>query len=264
MNQIPVGGPLELVALDICGPFVETKHGNVYILVLSDYFTKWTEAYPIPNHTAFTVADCVVTQFIARFGVPQVIHTDQGSEFESQLMHALCNLLDIQKTKTSPYQSQSDGLVERINCTIKRMLKCVVNEAKDDWDNHLPYVMMAYRASVQESTKCTPNLLMLGRETNWPVDLMFQKHNPLSEQCPIRYIEWVKAATQQAFEFVRDKLGRAAQHQKKLYDRRKKTPKFEVGDWVWRIVPARQKIDMKWHGPYLVLSSVGEVGYKIQ
>ena len=141
----------------------------------------------------------------------------------------------------------------------------MVGEARGDWDDHLPYVMMAYRSSIQESTKCSPNLLMLGREINLPVDLMFQRRSsPSNPICPIEYVEWVKAASQEAYEYVQDYLKPAAVRQKRLYDRGKMTPLFEPGDWVWRKLPLRDKIGMNWHGPYMILKKVCEVSYLIQ
>ena len=147
------------MAVDIMGPLPATANGNEYIMVLCDYFSKYTVAYAIPNHTAQTVADRIVTEFVAYFGVPEQLHSDQGREFESELFQELCRLLEIDKTRTVPYRPQSDGLVERFNRTVQQMLAMFVNEHRNDWDDHLPYVMMAYRASVQESTGCTPNLL---------------------------------------------------------------------------------------------------------
>ena len=81
----------------------------VYIVVIADYFTKLTEAFAIPNHTAQTVADKLVTEVICRYGSPEQIHTDMGGEFESGLFKEECRLLGIKKTGTCPYRPQSDG-----------------------------------------------------------------------------------------------------------------------------------------------------------
>ena len=70
----PAVRPLQRVAMDIMGPLPETSRGNKYILVIADYFTKWSEAYPIPNMEAITVAKCLVNEFICRFGVPEQLH----------------------------------------------------------------------------------------------------------------------------------------------------------------------------------------------
>ena len=117
MGHVKAGFPMERVALDIMGPLPRSDRGNRYLLVLSDYFTKWVEAYSIPNQEAMTIARKVVEEFICRFGVPLAIHTDQGRQFESTLFREMCHLLDIDKTRTTAFHPQSDGLVERMNRT---------------------------------------------------------------------------------------------------------------------------------------------------
>lgn len=267
LRQQPVGFPLEKIAIDILGPLPKTENECEYIMVVSDYFTKWTEAYAIKNHTAYTVADVLVKEFISRFGIPRQLHSDQGREFESNLIAELCKLLQIRKTRTTPYNPKSDGLVERFNRTVQSMLTAFVNDARDDWDEHLPYVMMAYRASVQESTKCTPNLLMLGREVNLPVDLMVGEPSDETESvCPVEYVEWVRQATEYAFQFVQQNLQASAERQKLLYDRASGSPHFKVGETVWRYIPpkAKQKFGKGWHGPFLVTEQLTDVTYRIQ
>ena len=267
MGHVPVRAPLERVAVDILGPLPKTENGHEYILILGDYFTKWTEAYPLKDHTAFAVAEAILENFISRFGVPMEIHSDQGREFQSKLMSEICKLLRINKTRTTSYNPKSDGQVERFNRTIEQMLKVLVREAQDDWDDHLPYVLMAYRASVHESTKCTPNLLMLNRETQLPIDLMVGNPNgEFGPQCPIEYVEWVRQSMEHAFEFVERNLKNSTARQKRHYDRGSGTPKFQVGDSVWRYYPpeARRKFGKGWQGPYLVIQKVSDHVYEIQ
>ena len=172
MKQYNVGAPMEWAALEIMGPLPESYHGNMYILVISDYFTRWVEAFGMPDQEASTVADVLVQGFISRFGVPSQIHRDQGAQFESNLFKSLCELLGIQKTRTTPYHPQSDGFVERFNRTLEDMLSKVVDENHKNWDDCLPIVMMAYRSSVHESTGESPVKTMLWRNIQMPVDLM--------------------------------------------------------------------------------------------
>lgn len=131
----------------------------------------------MPNKEAKTVAEIFVTEFVLRFGAPRTLHTDQGRNFESQLFQHVCSLLDIHKTRTSPYHPSSDGLVERLNRTLTTMLSKFVNPNQLDWDLVLPYVMMAYRRSVQSSTKFTPYEAMFGRQIVLPVDLLWDQGN---------------------------------------------------------------------------------------
>ena len=102
MKQTFANASMERVAMDIVGPLPRTANGNEYILVVCDYFTKWVECYALTDHQAQTVADAVVSNFVSRFGVPSVIHSDQGREFESRLFEEVCQLLGIEKTRTTP------------------------------------------------------------------------------------------------------------------------------------------------------------------
>ena len=155
------GYPMERIAVDIMGELPETERGNKYVLVVSDYFTKWTECYPMPNMEAVTVAKLLVEQLFTRFGVPEQIHSDQGRQFESNLFAEMCKLLQIDKTRTTPYHPQSDGMVERFNKNLCAMLRAYIDENHENWDKLLPYVTMAYRATCHESTGTSPNMSMI-------------------------------------------------------------------------------------------------------
>ena len=90
MKTYNVGAPLERVALNVLGPLPESDHGNKYILVVADYFTKWTESYSMPNQEATTVAKLLVEEFFVRFGVPRQLHSDEGRNFESAVFREMC------------------------------------------------------------------------------------------------------------------------------------------------------------------------------
>ena len=92
--------------------------GNRYVLVMVDCFSPWKEACPLPDKTVILVADAFFSNIVCRFGMPSVIHSDQGREFENKVMHELCILCGSHKTKTTPYHPESDGLVERFNRTL--------------------------------------------------------------------------------------------------------------------------------------------------
>ena len=268
LKQQLVGAPLERIACDIVGPVVTSKNGNCYILVVADYFTKFVEAFPLPDQTAQTVADILVTQWVCRYGVPLVIHTDQGRNYESLLFKEMCKLLDISKTRTSRYRPQSDGLVERMNRTLRQMLRAVVSEFGSDWDDHLPYILLAYRSTVHDSVNFTPNFLMFGREVRVPVDIMYGDRQSASgvPTCPIEYVEWVRNVMQNSYKIARENLEKSAIRQKRGYDVNTKTRSFKRGDWVWVFYPPsdKDKFGRGWKGPYLVVSRLGEVNYRVQ
>ena len=122
LQQYVVGAPMERLAMDILRPLPQTPRGNKFILVVTDYFTKWTESYAIPNQEATTVAEKLVSEFVCRFGVPREIHSDQGSNFESKVMTEVCKLLDIEKTRTPRPYILSQTV--KWNDSIEHWLKC--------------------------------------------------------------------------------------------------------------------------------------------
>lgn len=126
MQIVHTGISVERIAADIMGELPETGNDNKYILVVSDYFTKWTESFTMPNMESRTVAKIIVDDVIVRFGVPCFIHSDQGRQFESNLFKEMCVLLGIEKTRTSPYHPKSDGMVERFNTTLDAMLNAYI------------------------------------------------------------------------------------------------------------------------------------------
>ena len=266
LHQEPVGIPMERLAFDILSFQEETAQGNTCVLVICDYFTKWVEAFPLVDHRAQTVADVLVTEVFLRFGIPRFLHSDQAPEFMSELINELCELLEIQRTRTCPYRPQSDGLVERINRTLIDMLSKFCNERYDDWDRHLPYLLCAYRATVNESTGCSPNLLMLGRESTLPVDLMYPPKQYQGFQCHNEYVEWLRRVLQDSYESARHQLGVAASRQKRYYDARTKDHRFREGDFVLRFYPPnrRNKLKPRFIGPFRVMAPLGDVTYSIQ
>lgn len=119
---------MERVAVDVMGPLPRTNKGNVYILSVIDYFTKWPEAYALPNQEAETVADALLGGILSRFGLPDTLHSDLGRNFESRVFAAMCSRLGIQKTRTTPLRPQSDGLVERLHRTLGQQLAILTSE----------------------------------------------------------------------------------------------------------------------------------------
>ena len=111
LGQYHVGSPLECVHVDILGPFTPSTKGNQYVLMIVDQFTKWLECFPLPHQNAEETTRCMVDGFISRLGCPVEIHTDQGKNFDGKLFATVCDLLQITKTRTTPYRPCSNGQV---------------------------------------------------------------------------------------------------------------------------------------------------------
>ena len=213
------------------------------------------------------MAELFVSRFVCQFDVPDVLHTDQGRNFESALLKEVCQLLGVVKTRTTPYHPQSDGLVERFNRTLLNLLSMAASENERDWDLHIPMVMMAYRTSVQESIGCTPFYLMFGREGRLPADVMFRL--PSSPMQVNKYAQDMRFRMEQAYQLVRDRLQLQQRRQKALYDRTTKGSLYAIGDHVWLHCPAvpigkSAKLHRYWQGPYKVIDVLGKVLFKIQ
>ena len=171
LQSIPVGGPFHRIGVDIL-QLPLTESGNCYVVFL-DYLTKWVEAFAIPDQSATTIARILVEEIFCRHGAPEHLLSDHGANFLSDLVREVCRLLSIKKVNTSGY---SDGLVEKFNSTLSAMLRRVAETGKD-WDHHFPFVLFAYRTSVQESTKETPFYLLYGKDVRLPSQSV-QNHQP--------------------------------------------------------------------------------------
>ena len=143
---------MQMIATDILGPLPLIDNGNSYLIVVTDYFTRWVEAYPIPNQEAVTVANQLTKEFFFRFSLPDQLHSNQGRQFESILISEVCKLLQIHKSRTTPYHPQGDGLVERFNRTLLDMLSTTIKDRQGTWEHHIRAFCLAYNTSVQPTT----------------------------------------------------------------------------------------------------------------
>lgn len=262
------GVPMERIATDILCELPETDRGNRHILVVLDYFTKWTEAFALPDMEAETIARTIMEQVIVRFGVPSIIHSDQGRQYESKLFTEMCKLLGITKTRTTPYHPKSDGMVERFNRTLLSMLSAYVRDNQRDWDLCLHYVLMAYRSTMHDTTNFSPNMLMLGREVTTPLDLMYEMPTEIKE-IPAHQWVWIfRERLEKAHAIVRDYVKGEMLRQKKYHDVKVSWSSFKPGDMVYVYFPVRKsgcspKLTSFWRGPYKVENKLSDVLYTV-
>ena len=141
------------------------------MLVVIDYYTRWPEAFALEHHDAYSVALQLISEIISCFSARYVIHTDQGTNFESKLIAELCKLYVIKKTHTTPFHPQSDGLVERLNRTLVDTIALIAKDGQDTWDLRIGLALMAIRSAAQSSTGYSQHFLLFGREMRLPADL---------------------------------------------------------------------------------------------
>ena len=170
LKNIMATHPLELVHLDfLCLEPGKGQEENV--LVITDHFTRYTQAYVTRTQMAQTMVRTLWDKFIVHYGLPKKILTDQGCNFESQLVADLCELMGVQKIRTSPYHLQTNGQCERFNSTLINMLGTLPKEKKSVWKNHVGTLVHAYNCTRNSATGFSPYYLMFGRQPCLLVDV---------------------------------------------------------------------------------------------
>lgn len=141
-------------------PKVQARHK--YLLVMTDYFTRWVEAIPLPNKEAITVAGVIHREIFCRYGAPESILTHQGTEFNNELLRTLCLAYGVKKVLTTVKKSSTNGLAERFNRTLWDMLAKKGAKGQENWDQEINACLYAYLSSVQASTGKSPYEVMFG------------------------------------------------------------------------------------------------------
>eukprot|EP00731_Ephydatia_muelleri_P009263 Em0004g1601a len=260
--------PFEKLSWDIMGPLPTSSCGNKYILVVTDLFTKWVEAFPLAKTDSVTLAKVLVNEIVCRYGVPRYLHSDQGANLVSEVIKSLCATLGINRTQTTAYHPEGNGQVERFNRTLESMLAKVFADHQRDWDEHIQNALFAYRTAIHDSTGYTPFLVMFGRSPTLPIDVMLGQGEEQKELPS--YVQRLQQSLRAAFSSVRKHLDVAHQRQKQEADKLSTGEgQLQVGDRVWLYVPAvktgtTRKLASLWRGPYTVVDKLSSVNYKIQ
>ena len=172
-----ISEPFSRIAMDIVGALPKSQSRHHYVLVVCDYATRYPNAVTLCIIHAKVVAEALVT-ICSRFGIPQEIHMDQGTNFTSQLRAEIYWLLHVRELQTSPYHPQTDGVVERFNKTLKDMLRKTACEAGKDWDRLIPFILFAYQEAPPASTGFSPFELLYRRDIRGPLDVFKEEWEP--------------------------------------------------------------------------------------
>ena len=169
MRHLLAFRPLEILAID----FVKIDRGRggyEDMLVMTNVYTKFVQAVPCRDQCAEKVAKALRDHWFSRFGIPNRLHSDQGRNFEGDVVRELCALCGIKKSRTTPYHPEGNAQAERYNRTLFGLIKSVNEQDRRKWPDLLPHLTFVYNATPHCSTGVAPYTLMFGREPLIPLD----------------------------------------------------------------------------------------------
>jgi len=260
MVPMPIEDTFQRLHVDILGPLPQTASGNKYILLAIDSFTRWTESFPMKTMEAREVADLLVKEVFTRYGAPRTLLTDRGRQFTSKLVNAICEIYSVKHHYTSAYHPQTNGVCERRNKDIAQILRSYCNEEQTNWDELLPFVMMAIRSSPCQSTGFSPHYMLFGREMLLPIDTTIIPKDSLGKEAT-SHINGLLKHLKLTKEVAEENIRSSQETTKSRYDQKASPSKFAIGDTVLlrnTAVPKGHspKLMMKYNGPY----SIEEIG----
>ena len=244
---------------------VRTPRGNKYILTLTEYNTRFVEAFAIPNMQASTIARILVDEICFRYSAPKVLLSDLGANLISNIVSETCKLFKIDRVHTTPYHPQTNALLEKFNETLCKNLAMYVQADHTDWDLYLKGICYAYNTSVcTESVQYTPFFLMFGRTPIHPIDTVI-----LPNTVPqVETVQETVIKLQKAREVARQNVLEKQQKIKERYDKTANPVVFEPGDMVWIYIPqvmvgGSKKFFHNYSGPYILLRKTGPTNFEV-
>lgn len=268
MQPIFATRPNQIVTTDLMGPLPLSYGKFKHILVIVDHFTKYVEFLPLETASAQETAKRMI-EYICRHGVPESILSDRGTNYQSQLISEIWELLDIRRLRTTSYWPQCNGQTERMNKTLQIMIANYVNEKKNDWAEYLPLLQFAYNSAVQTTTKFTPFELTYGRPPRMPLDLLTHQAQLDLYLSAGSYAENLQQTLAEAFVNVSKNTEVSIQPAKMKHDRLCRAGNFEEGDYVWVLDTATlkgvsKKLSNRFKGPYKISTKVDDATYKVK
>ena len=269
LQTVPlISVPFTKCATDLIGPLPLTERRNLYILTLIDYASRWVEAVPLRTTTSTVIAEELLNIF-SRIGIPKILVSDGGPQFTSSTMEEVLSIVGICHNVTSPYHPEANGLCERVNGTIKSMLRKLADDNPKSWDRLLQFVLFAYREVPQETTGFSPFALVYGREARGPVavvkDLWLGKDVEPELQACHTYVGDLQKRIAHSCELACQRTESQAATSKKRYDKTSRPRSFCRGDQVLLLLPtSSNKLTSQWKGPYEIVEKCSEVEYKVE
>ncbi len=270
MKPIVSTRPNEILEIDFL-KLCKANTGETGILMMVDHFTKYCVAVPVQEMDTRAAIDAVWIHWVTRFGVPEMIQSDQGSQFESNLFQELMTVLDCKKAHSTPYHPQTQGLVERQNQTMIKMIRVACANQKD-WPMILPNAVMAYNTSVHTSIGITPHKMMHGQEMRTPLSLLFKEFNLPVWRSYDKYIRRKVLSLTACYSLARGRMDLAQRRACRNHDKRiSGHGRLSLGEYAMIFVDAItkkthvKKLEPRWRGPYKVIKVYRNgQGYKLR
>ena len=231
LENVHTTQPMELVCIDYL-TLESSKGGYENILVVTDHFTKYSQAYPTKNQTARTTAQVLFNNFFVHYGFPARLHSDQGRNFESKVIKELCVLGGIDKSRTTPYHPMGNGQCERFNRTLLEMLGTLEPKQKSDWRSYVAPLVHVYNCTKHETTRFSPYFLLFGREPRMAIDLLMPPSDAEPAKSYSAYIADLRKRMQHAQEIVVDRIQKAGEASKAWYSKKVRGATLHPGDQV--------------------------------
>lgn len=249
-REIP-NDPNTVISLDHLGPINDSEDEG-YVLVCIDHATRYMDAIAVPSTASTYYIDYLLNRWIPRFGVPEVIITDQARGFVNKKTASLHRRLGIEHVNTPPYWPQANGLVERMVATLKQVLRKLLNE-KRDWDRMLAEAVFAINVAKTQQSGYSAFWLMHGYQPRLPGELNIGSVRNYIEDS-VRLHELAMARKE-----AKENLQKSQAYSTRRYDARRDPPAFNVGDKVLCSIGARKwTLDPRYDGPYEITDLAGE------
>ena len=223
--------PMDLVCMDFLS-LEMSAGGYEHILVITDHFTRYAQAIPTKNQSAKTTARVLFDNFICHYGFPARLHSDQGRNFESEVIKELCSIVSIDKSRTTPYHPMGNGMPGRFNQTLLNMLGTLEDDQKSDWKSYVPSLVHAYNSTRHESTGYSPHYLMFGRHPRLAVDAFLGIKPGPERSDKSKYVTDLKKRLEYAYKTASKEARRQGRRHKTVYDLRVRESQLQPGDRV--------------------------------
>ena len=259
-----ISQPFEHLIIDCVGPLPPSKSGAVYLLTVMCQATRYPAAYPLRTITTRSVVRAL-SQFISIFGIPKVIQSDKGSNFCSHMFSQVLKQLRVHHNQSSAYHAQSQGALERFHQTLKAILRAYCTELGKDWEEGLPWLMLAARDVTQESTGFSPNELVFAHTVRGPLAAL--SGDWIEAQPPKNLIDYVNGFRHRLYTaglLAKENLASVQDKMKRLYDTKTELRVFSPGDQVLALLPiVTSPFQAKFSGPHTVVKQISEQNYII-